>query len=76
MSKFVSKQHEELKLLNFTSAVEVKFANQYKSQAKCKTCRVYVEVPNVWDDGAGADARAHFDWHKRVEALMKETVKA
>lgn len=62
------KQKKELQELKFHPlTADLTLGNRPRSLAKCMTCRALIEVPMVYAEGAGSDARAHRSWHKKME---------
>ncbi len=59
-------QKLELTRLNFYMPQEgIILGNQHRALAKCRQCRCLVEVPLVYSDGAGGDAKQHHANHKK-----------
>jgi hypothetical protein len=65
-------QNEELEQLNFERAKVRPGGLSAHYNAKCKECRVFVDVPTNSRDGAGEDARVHYDWHVTLRQIIKE----
>lgn len=58
------RQKSELQALEFFPAQEgISLGNRPRAVAKCRRCRSLVEVPVVYSEGAGEDAKAHHSWH-------------